>query len=163
MANKPSEFPTFTPLDRVVIKQWMDKFEQFIRAVFPAIGIGKLSDLKINRSTLIDIFDRIEKRRVYFHIYHNNMKMGELNECALLCFWILKLMPFRVENMPNSAINARIAYVIFMRILHYEADKYNPKRKVNIKSKLMDETLYAFRYRDLSKEAIMALAESYIY
>jgi hypothetical protein len=46
-------------------------------------------------------------------------------------------------------------------MLFYEATK--TKRRVNVKSDLMNNTLYAFQYRDLSKEAIMALAESYLY
>jgi len=50
-----------------------------------------------------------------------------------------------------------------MNILHYEAAKSKIKRKVNVKSDLLTNTLYAFTYRDLSKEAIMAIAESLLY
>jgi len=48
-----------------------------------------------------------------------------------------------------------------VNLIHYVANKTN--RKVNIKKALMDNLLYAFQYRDLSKEAIMALAESHLF
>jgi hypothetical protein len=63
--------------------------------------------------------------------------------------------------IPNALLNTKIAYTLFINMLFYEAAKTN--RKVNIKSDLMNNTLYAFQYRDLSKEAIMALAESHLY
>jgi len=46
-------------------------------------------------------------------------------------------------------------------MLIYVAAKTN--RKVNLNRELLKNTFYAFRYRDLSKEAIMALAESFLY
>ena len=103
---------------------------------------------------------KIEKRRVYFHIYHR-MEMGEINEGALICFWILKLMPFRHEDITNSLLNTKIAYTVFVNLLKYVASK--TKRHVNVKAMLMNNLLYAFQYRDLSKEAIMALVESHLY
>jgi len=175
MANSPNEFEIFTPIDSKVIKQWMDKMKHYMHNVVAAvIGIEKLSDVHASRKTLYEIFNRIEKRRVYFHIYHKGMKMGEVYEGALLCFWILKLMPFRTtKDIPNSLFNTRIAFIVFMNMLYYVASKENQKReqegktkprtKVNIQDKLMNDILYAFQYRDLSKEAIMAMADSHLY
>jgi len=37
------------------------------------------------------------------------------------------------------------------------------EKKVNVTRDLLNNTIYAFRYRDLSKEAIMALGESLLY
>lgn len=175
MANKPGEFPIFTPIDSSVIKTWMNKMKYYMHNVVAAvIGIEKLSDIQFSRKTMYEIFNRIEKRRVYFHIYHKGMKMGEIHEGALLCFWILKLMPFRATNdIANSLLNTRIAFIIFINMLYYVSSKENqkrekegktrPKTKVNIKEKQIDDIMYAFQYRDLSKEAIMAMADSHLY
>jgi len=174
MANKPCEFEIFTPIDPSVVKAWMNRLKLYLHNVIIAIiGIDKPSDVKFSREILYEIFNRIEKRRVYFHIYHNGMKMGEVYEGALLCFWILKLMPFSTTNIPTSLLNTRIAFVIFMNMLYYVSSKENEKRakegkarprtKVNIRNKQMDDLLYAFQYRDLSKEAIMAIADSHLY
>jgi len=170
MAYKPEEFPVFTPPDSSMISAWMKKLKDyFLHNVVNALGIQNLSELKFSRHILYEIFTRIEKRRVYFHIYHKGMEMGEINEGALLCFWILKLMPFQMKGMATSLLNTKIAYIVFVNLLHYIVNKSNKnagagaKLHINIKKKLMDDLLYAFQYRDLSKEAIMALVESHLY
>jgi hypothetical protein len=175
MANNPNEFEIFTPIDSKVIEQWMGKMKHYMyNVVASVIGIEKPSDVLFSRKTFYEIFNRIEKRRVYFHIYHKGMKMGEVYEGALLCFWILKLMPFRTtKDIPNSLFNTRIAFIVFMNMLYYVSNKKNqkiekegktrPRTRVNIRNKQMDDILYAFQYRDLSKEAIMAMADSHLY
>jgi len=170
MAYKPEEFPQFTPPDSSMGKAWIEKLKDyFMHNVAAALGIKDTRKLKVNRTTLYEIFTRIEKRRVYFHIYHNGMEMGEINEGALICFWILKLMPFQMKGISASLLNTKIAYIVFVNLLHYIANKTNKnagagsKLHVNIKKKLMDDLLYAFQYRDLSKEAIMALVGSHLY
>jgi len=164
MAYKPEDFPCFAIPDPSLAKAWCAKLQTYLlHNITSALGIKDLHEVSYNRDILYEIFTRIEKRRVYFHIYHD-VDMGEVNEGALVCFWILKLMPFRMKGMSNSLINTKIAYIAFVNLLHYVANKKKPKKlKVNIKSSLMNNLLYAFQYRDLSKEAIMALVESHLY
>jgi len=107
---------------------------------------------------MYEIIERIEKRRVYFHVYHNGCKMGELNEGALMCFWIMKLTPFYLNGMPGNILNAKIALCLFMNVLHYHARKKNAK--LSATKRMVDDIYYAFRFRDLSKEAVMVLAGS---
>jgi hypothetical protein len=168
MAYKPVDFPQFTSPDSSMARAWMNKLRDYLlRNIVSALGIQDRKEVKLDRDILYEIFTRIEKRRVYFHIYHS-MEMGEINEGALICFWILKLMPFRMQGMSASLLNTQIAYIVFDNLLHYVANKTNKKAgakklNVNIKKKLMDDLLYAFQYRDLSKEAIMALVESHLF
>jgi hypothetical protein len=161
MANRPEEFPVFTDPDSETMRQLMEKIPQYLHNVAAVLGLKNSNEITVNQETLYELLARVEKRRVYFHIYYNKKKMGERNEGALMCFWILKLMPFKHATISNSLLNTKIAYTFFINMLYYEAAK--TKRKVNIKSDLMNNTLYAFQYRDLSKEAIMALAESHLY
>jgi hypothetical protein len=160
MPNKPNEFPKFTPLDSADTERIMGKIPQYLHNIASVLGISNLNDLLVDQEALYEIITRVEMRRVYFHIYHP-IEMGEINEGALICFWILKLMPFKHDTISSAVLNTKIAYTIFINMLFYVAAK--TKKKVNIKSDLMTNTLYAFRYRDLSKEAIMALAESLLY
>jgi len=160
MPNKPEEFPQFTPLDPETVNKLMEKIPQYLYNVGAVLGIRNPNDLLIDQDALYEIITRVEMRRVYFHIYHP-IEMGELNEGSLICFWILKLMPFKHETISTTVLNTKIAYILFTNMLIYVAAK--TKRKVNVKSDLMKNTVYAFRYRDLSKEAIMALAESLLY
>jgi hypothetical protein len=160
MANKPEEFPRFSPLDSATFNKLMGRIPQYLHNICAVLRIDNLNDLLVDQEALYEIITRVEMRRVYFHIYHP-IEMGELNEGALICFWILKLMPFKHETIPTGLLNAKIAYTLFSNMLIYVAAK--TKKKVNVKNELMKNTLYAFRYRDLSKESIMALAESLLY
>jgi len=49
---------------------------------------------------------------------------------------------------------------LLMNMLHYHTQKENIK--LNISKNIVNDIYYAFRFRDLSKEAIMILAESLI-
>jgi hypothetical protein len=158
MANKPWEFPIFSPLDKETVKGLLSKLNFYMAGYVSASGI---SDLSIQDSILYDIFERIEKRRIYFYIFYNGCELGELNEGALMCFWILKRMPFTSSKVSTGTLNARIVLSMFFKTLFYVAHTRN--KKVNSTKKIMDDLFYAFCYRDLSKEAIMAIAESLIY
>ena len=88
MANKPEEFPIFTSLDKKTVKNMLAKMSNYLNNISYII---QFDYRKIDTSMdIIEIIERIEKRRIYFHIYYNGCKMGELNEGALMCFWILK-------------------------------------------------------------------------
>jgi hypothetical protein len=163
MAYKPEDFPQFTQPDSATMQRLMSKIPQFLHNIASVLQIKDTNEIIVCQKTLYEILTRVEKRRVYFHIYHNGLKMGERNEGALICFWILKLMPFKHDSIPNTLLNAKIAYTFFLNMLFYEAAKGKVKRKVNVKSELYNNILYSFMYRDLSKEAIMALAESLLY
>ena len=159
MANKVDEFPIFTTLDKIAIQSLLAKMTSYLHNISDII---KIEDQKIDTSMTImyEIIERIEKRRIYFHIFHNGCRMGELNEGALMCFWILKLTPFHANGMPSNVLNAKIALCLFMNVLHYQAQK--ERVNLNITKNTVDDIFYAFRFRDLSKEAIMILAESLI-
>lgn len=162
-ANKPEDFPIYSQPDPATMKRLMDKIPQFLQNIAAVLQIKNPNEILVCQETLYEILTRVEKRRVYFHIYYDGIKMGERNEGALICFWILKLMPFKHDTIPTSTLNIQIAYTFFMNMLFYEAANSKIKRKVNVKSNLLTNTLYAFKYRDLSKEAIMAMAESLLY
>jgi hypothetical protein len=87
--------------------------------------------------------------------------MGELNEGSLMCFWILKLMPFSHKSIPAYELNAKIALYLLNNMLLYYARKNG--MRVNISDSLNTELYYSFRFRDISKEAIMALAKSMVF
>ena len=157
MANTTKDFPIFSKLDMRQITLLSAKFSFYLKDFEANTG---LNNIKHDPSALIEICERIEKRRVYFHIFYNGCKMGELNEGSLMCFWILKLMPFSHESIPANELNAKIALYLLNTMLIYYAKKTN--KKVNISATLYSDLYYAFRFRDISKEAIMALADSLI-
>jgi len=156
MANTPEEFPVFSKLDERQTALLRSRFKVYLQDFEINCGIH---DICTSDSVMIEIYERIEKRRIYFHIFYN-CKMGELNEGALMCFWVLKLMPFSHNNIPANELNAKIALYLLNNMLLFYAGKNN--KKVNISNSLDIDLYYSFRFRDLSKESIMALAKSMI-
>ena len=158
MANTPEEFPVFSKLDIRQATLLYSKFKVYLQDFETSQG---LPDIKPDRSVMMEICERIEKRRIYFHIFYN-CKMGELNEGSLMCFWIIKLMPFSCPDYSISAneLNAKIALYLFNNMLLYHAKKNG--KGVNISETINRDLYYSFRFRDISKEAIMSLAEALI-
>ena len=157
MANTPEEFPVFTKLHKRQTTLLYSKIKVYLKDFEIYFGIF---DIETSNPAILEIYERIEKRRIYFHIFYDGCKMGELNEGSLMCFWILKLMPFSHREIPANELNAKIALYLLNNMLIYHAKKSN--KKVNISDSLIKDLYYSFRFRDMSKEAIMALAESLI-
>lgn len=158
MACFPNEFPIFTKLSNDLLKQ---KAQKIADCLVDIPYVLKVSDLQVSEDCIIEIIERVEKRRIYFHIFHNGMKLGELNEFALYCYWILKLTPFHCQSIQSNELNAKVALKLFLNAIRIVA--IERKSKANLKTEIVQELYYSFRYRDLSKEAIMNLAESLIY
>ena len=126
MANKIDEFPIFTPLDKITVQNMLAKIASYLHNISDIIKINH-NKIDTSMDTMYEIIERIEKRRIYFHIYYNGCKMGELNEGALMCFWIVKLNPFHYNDIPNNILNAKIALCLFLNVLHYHTQKENKK------------------------------------
>jgi hypothetical protein len=157
MPNKPEDFPVFTHISQETAKTMVEKLDRYL-SNFPAShGIG---DITASMEIIYEIAERVEKRRVYFHIFYD-VNMNELNEVSLLCFWILKLHPFFSNSIQSDILNTKIAVYLFLTAVSYTARESG--KHINTADRLVENLYYAFRFRDLSKEAIMALAESMIY
>jgi hypothetical protein len=112
----------------------------------------------LNRDgVLIDIVERVEKRRVYFRVFHN-IVMSERNEISLYCFWILKLAPFFNPQDPNDYVNVRFASFLFLRMVSRVGRKAQSRKSIS--REYVQNLYYAFLYQDISKEAIMLAADT---
>ncbi len=158
---KPNDFPVFVNPPFLVIKKLFDQLKKYLHNYKNVLGIKENSDFSMDRNTMIEILIRIEKRRVYYHIFHNGMDMGERKIGALFCFWIMKLMPFSCKGKSNDFVNSRIALCAFINMLYASAARR--KKTVMINAEIMDNLIYSFMYRDLSKEALMLMADSFMF
>jgi len=126
--------------------------------------------------TVGNIIEQVRRRTLYFHIYHEPNGLNEAKETALYTFWMLKLQPFywgsskgkrcSVLPCPNHLLNTSIAISFFIRGLHFYASKKSKKEgrryQFNITDPAIQGWKHSFVYRDISKEALMDLAESLI-
>jgi len=159
MANKPKDFPIFSPIDKTTIDRMTAKIARLLENLSAVLGIAT-SDIFTSEDVLIEIIERVEKRRVYFHIYYDGCKMGELNEGALLCFWIVKLHPFFHPNITSNTLNAKIAICLFINAIYYHSERTKKDRR--IPEHFINDLFYSLVYRDISKESLMILAESFV-
>jgi len=124
---------------------------------------NNVENIHYHYENLYDIFERVEKRRVYFYIFHNIEMMNELHETALYCYWVLKFRPFYNLNDSSHLINESFAAFWFMRVMTYISLR---DAKVTYKfyfdEEYVERLTYAFRYRDLSMESLIEIAEAFL-
>jgi hypothetical protein len=155
--TKPEDFPLFGSLDRQVIEAMFRKLEKHLGNLSTVLKFDT-TKIVISRQVMLEIIERVEKRRVYFHVFYDGCKMGELNEGALFCYWILKLHPFSCPCMDSNILNAKIALCLFINTIYYYHRSIKEKN-VLIPSGYLKDVYYSFRYRDLSKEALMMMIQ----
>ncbi|MHC6203035.1 hypothetical protein ACYULU_07560 [Breznakiellaceae bacterium SP9] len=163
-SSKKDDFPIYSGAEKAVIRHLMGKLEQYLSNIVEVLRIESLikssDEISYTGEVLFELLNRVEMRKIYFHVFHKGMDMGELNEGCLLCFWILKFMPFEHETIPTQVLNVKIALCLFLNMLTYVASKRN--KTVNKSMEIIRQLSYTFKYRDLSKEALMMIAEALI-
>ena len=117
-------------------------------------------NITYNKDSLFEIVDRVDKRKVYFRVFYEKVKegMSERNEAALYCFWILKLAPFFDATNPDLPINVDFATYFLLKSIQYDCLKRGTRR--TLPNKYIDDLKYAFKFMDISKESIMAIADT---
>ena len=157
-SNKPDDFPIYSSIDKDMIKKTASKMLLLLGNLSSVLQI-QTTEITFSKNILIEAFERIEKRRIYFHIFYKGCKMGELNEGALLVFWISKLQPFYHPNIDTLKLNAKIAVCLFVNMILFCSKKFKQDRK--IPSDFVNDLYYSLLYRDISKESLMILAKSF--
>jgi Glu-tRNA(Gln) amidotransferase subunit E-like FAD-binding protein len=155
---EPIDFPQFGTLSEQKLTERAVKVAGWIWESDTDIPRDRLS---VSRDCMTSIIDLVERRRVYFHVFHR-IEMSEWNEATLYCFWIAKLQPFADVPPPNvkarqsNDVNATIAVRLLCRVAN-KLRKRNGKgdlEKINVSN-----LIHSFRFRDISKESMMALLE----
>jgi len=157
----PGDYPKFGRLPQATIEEKAAKLKEWIWEKDSDVPKDRLA---VSEDCILDIIDLVERRRVYFYVFHG-INMSEWNEAALYCFWIVKMQPFFEIPPPSikikqaNEVNAIIAVRLLCRAV-------NNLRKSKGKGKIgqlnLSNLIHAFRYRDISKEAVMALFENLI-
>lgn len=132
-------------------------------ALFASIEDPILTDkeVDINSRNLAEVVCRVFKRMEYYRYFHNIDNVSELKRTALHAFWLIKLKPFTVlrndsplrvspnEKFALNLILAQIQYLLSLRGSDFEMPEQC----------FIQDTLYAFKYRDLTKEALILFVD----
>ena len=108
------QYTTYVPLDRI---EWTTKVRELAKCfrLYLALVDIDQNDVIVNMDNILEIIDRVEKRRVYFKVFYDK-EMSEKNEASLYCFWILKLAPFTNTKNPNHRISIAFATFLFLYV-----------------------------------------------
>lgn len=114
----------------------------------------------INEYNLIECVERVSKRKFYFKVFHGVEHLAEFKEVALLCFWLCKLKPF-VVTKPESPLCASTNELFCIHLIYSmldackkHSDNFHYPDSITIKN-----LIYALKYQDLSKEALIQYME----
>lgn len=112
-----------------------------------------------------EVFIRIDKRKDYFLIYHDQTYINEVREAALQAYWILKFKPFTINSSEQVDYNLNIncgfaAYVIFCAIDEFIKRQTKGKQRLQLSDEYIEKFKYALKFWDIGKEAMMLIAET---
>jgi len=158
-SNNLNDYPVFSNIDKTMVDRLATNLVKLLGNLSSVLHID-LTEIIYSKNMLMEIFERVEKRRIYFHIFYKGCKMGKLNEGALLCFWIVKLQPFYHPKIDTIKLNAKIAVCLFTNSIYFYLKHFNQKK--SIPPHFVNDLYYSLLYRDISKEALMILAESFV-
>lgn len=130
-----------------------------------ANGLEENDDYYIHVKNLEEVVRRVDKRKVYYKVFHNLDKINELKQVALQCYWINTLKPFMVVN-PKAPIynspNELFSIYLIMSIVRKLHRDIHPLKKFHYPSpKRIADMVYNFKYCDLSREATIAFVEAF--
>lgn len=153
------------------IDKELEKFESIVEQFCKIANINK-KDIEVNIQSLKDVIIRVDMRKLYFQIFHSNMKANEYKVIVgLECFWILKLRPFwmRIKEDTSDEEMKRATWInekITLHIVCSLLTEYNPdfmKQGKDTRESYCKELEYSFRYRDLSKESMFLMFDPFYF
>ncbi len=118
-----------------------------------------------DENVIFSISSKVDQRRDYFKYFHQ-LDMSEYKETALIAFWVIKLQPLQMRHGEDhkalSSINEKLALYFILSILRGILQRKGEPTTVldSLPLPYVKELVYSFRYRDLSKEALILLVES---
>lgn len=159
---------TYKPLEKEQVNEIWQKHRLAIEG-FIISNDYDANSVIINDRAIMSIIVRVDQRRKYFVDYHK-LEMSEFKEAALNSFWYIKLHPLDVVQSENikgdrniyDSINEKLAlYIILITLRAALKEKHlSTSRLDGLPTKYIDELIYSFTHRDISKEAMIMLVES---
>ena len=109
-------------------------------------------DFFVNEYNLMEVVERVSKRKFYFKVFHGIEHLEEFKELALICYWICKLKPFTVLKTDselcascNELFAVHLVLALLERCGEY-ASAYRRPDNITIKN-----LIYSLKYQRLCK------------
>lgn len=158
----------YQPLHESELQKLWEK-HKFIIENFVINNKYNPTNIYINENIVMAIIAKVDQRKRYFKYFHG-LNMSEYKEMALICFWYIKLRPICMASKELSSqdlnaydsINEKLAvyYLLSTFRCMLNEKKISTQQIDNLPKKYLNELIYSFTYRDISKEALILLVES---
>lgn len=158
----------YQPLHESEVQKLWEKHKSIIEN-FVTKNKYETDCIYINENTVMAVIAKVDQRKRYFKYFHG-LNMSEYKEVALICFWYIKLRPICMASKEASiksekaydSINEKLAvyYLLSTFRCMLEEAKLPTQQIDRLPKKYLNELIYSFTYRDVSKEALILLVES---
>jgi len=148
----------------VILQALQEEFDFYLN-----YGLGYRNDQYIvSGIDIIDAIIRVDKREAYFHFFHN-LKINDEKKAALFAYWIAKLHPVKFidDNLRNKKIHANvneklaINHLLTALVRKNKIKLWDGHAGIKIEeSKYIEELFYSLRFRNLSIDSMIVLADS---
>lgn len=122
-----------------------------------------MENVCIDKRLVNEAFVRVDKRKDYFLIFHDETYINEIREAALLAYWIIKFKPFTINSndVTDYRVNLNCGFAAFIILsVVNEYYKREKKAKLDLDKEYLHKFQYALKFWDLSKESMMFIAET---
>jgi len=171
------EQPVYIPLlkNKDFCAEWVQILIRSSLDYTRAAGLETLA-VRINEDLLWMIVCKIEKREVYYEVFHSTVEetdaglqlkeareLDELKRAAIAAYWILKYHPLSygaqaADSIDISCLNQGFAQFFILSALLAVADEAN--KRFEVTERLRKDLQYALCNWSLSREALMLLVDS---
>lgn len=156
---KELNFKEFNDVYQKIISTWDD----FIKLESPGLIEGK--DYFVHQRNIHEVIRRVDKRRVYYGVFHDLKDACEYKMVGILCFWINTLKPFMVVNPDSPIYNSPnemfSVYLILCCLRQIYKNKFDGKEFEYPSQKRIGEIVYDFKYCHLNREATINFIETF--
>lgn len=149
----------------------MDEWKAFLK--MNASSLLANGRYVIHRRNIYETIRRVDKRKVYYKVFHKLNKINEMKQTALRCYWIVTLKPFFVTDETSSIYNspnelfALYLIIVAIRSAYEEAIKKDPTFKNKDipfqypSEQLMGDIVYNFKYTGVTREGMISFVETF--
>lgn len=164
MSNDGKKTYKYQPPSKEEKQQYFQNLVSIFEEYAEAAGID-MNSIEFDFKLMNEVNIRVDKRKDYYMIFHET-NLNEVREAALTAFWILKFKPFLITDPRGEQCELNVncgfaAYVILSAAREYISRKYGGDKTFSIDDEgYLQRFKYSLKYWDLSKEALMMLAET---
>lgn len=144
---------------RAVLRNW----DSFLKT--NGLELEPNKDYFVNRKNLYEVIRRVNKREVYYKIFHNLDKINELKRTAITCYWINTLKPFLVVKEDSDIYfspNELFSVFMIMGAVRSAFNDVYPNKEFKLPtSECLADMVYNFKYCGLTREATITFVETF--